>query len=331
MKRRLLVFVCATAMVLLTAGAVLAQDQKMPETKTQTTTTVAQTTTIQNPDGSWTVIEYPVDKEVVVDLTPTTVIPGATGIAHIKRVGDSTTINVDLKGLTGDTTTLNLYAVDSAGKVSLLGPITATNGVASVTTMTPLNRFMLLLSPEANLSTIVPETRVILRSAVPNGYAVVPLASSGERDGAAVGERVAATTTPNPTPAYTAPLLGIGGFRRGTDTEMKINFSGALTGTRANVSLEPRNDGPTTIVMRFHEMKDAPAGKVLVLWAVSTDNKLVRLGQVVNTGKRNEAEIQTETSLPDFGLFVTLENAGTTAGAGEGSTPTGEIVGTISK
>jgi hypothetical protein len=166
---------------------------------------------------------------------------------------------------------------------------------------------------------------------VPTGYAVVPLASSGEHDGAAVGEKVAATSTAGATPSYSAPLLGIGGFRRGTDTEMKINFAGALTGSRANVSLEPRKDGPTTIKMRFHELKDAPAAKVLVLWAISPENKLVRLGQVVNTGQRNEAAIQTETSLPDFGLFVTLEDAGAATGTGEGSTPTGEIVGTIIK
>ena len=38
-------------------------------------------------------------------------------------------------------------------------------------------------------------------------------------------------------------------------------------------------------------------------------------------GQRNEAQIQTETSLQDFGLLITLEN--------EPMTPTGEVVGTI--
>jgi anti-sigma-K factor RskA len=118
-------------------------------------------------------------------------------------------------------------------------------------------------------------------------------------------------------------MLGIPGFRRGTDTEMKINFSGEMTGARANVFLEPRKDGPTTIKMRFHELKEAPAGRVYVLWAVSPDNKFVRLGQIVNTGQRNEAQIQTETALQDFGLFITLEE--------EASTPTGTVVGTVIK
>jgi hypothetical protein len=296
-----------------------------------TTATVTQTTTVQNPDDSWTVIEYPVDKEVVVDLTPTTVIPSAAGTARVKRIGSNTSINLDLKGLTGDLTSFNLYAVDPVGKVTLLGPVTTTNGLATVTTSTPLNRFMLFLSPDANVTTIAPETRVVLRSAVPSGYAIVPLASSGDRDGAAVGENVSATTTAGTSPAYSAPLLGIPGFQRGEDTEIKIDFLGAMTGSRANLIVMPRKDGPTTIRMRFHEMKDSPAGKVMVLWAVSPENKLIRLGQVVNTGKRNEAEIKTESSLSDFGLFVTLEDAGSVHGTGEGSTPTGEVVGTILK
>jgi hypothetical protein len=118
-------------------------------------------------------------------------------------------------------------------------------------------------------------------------------------------------------------MLGIPGFRRGTDTEMKINLSGAMTGSRANVFLEPRKDGPTTIKMRFHELKDAPAGKVYAVWAVSPDNKFVKLGQIVNTGQRNEAQIQTETALSDFGLFITMED--------EVSVPTGMVVGTVVK
>jgi hypothetical protein len=76
--------------------------------------------------------------------------------------------------------------------------------------------------------------------------------------------------------------------------------------------------------MRFHELKEAPAGKVFVLWAVSPDNKFVKLGQIVNTGKRNEAEIQAETTIPDFGLLVTMEDA-----TGIGERPIGVRVGDI--
>jgi len=316
MSKRLLSIAGAVLLSLAAASLTFAQQPT-------TTTTTTQTTAVQNADGSWTVVEYPVGKEVMVDLTPTTIIPGAGGHARIMRTADGTTINLDLRGLTGDANSYNLYAVEPSGNVTLLGPVTANNGAATYTTTTPLNRFMLVLSPDANLTSYNPTTNVVLRSAVPNGFAVVPVASSGERDGAAIGERVSATSTGGATPAYSAPLLGIPGFRRGTDTEMKINFAGALTGSRANVFIEPRKDGPTTIKMRFHELKDAPGGKVYAVWAVSPDNKFVKLGQIVNTGQRNEAQIQTETALPDFGLFITLED--------EATTPSGVMVGTVIK
>lgn len=316
MSRRLLSIAGAIALFLSVAGLAHAQDN-------MTTNTQTQTTAVQNADGTWTVIEYPVDKEVLVNLTATNDFPGATGTARIHRMADRTLINLDLKGVTGDVNNFNLYAVDPTGHATLLAPVSISNGTATISTTTPLDRFMLLLSPESNLATVSPETRVVFRSAVPEGFAVVPLSSHGERDGAPVGERVSATSTSGATPGYGAPLLGIPGFRRGTDTEMKIKFNGALTGSRANVYLEPRKDGPTTIKMRFHELKDAPAGQVYVVWAVSPDNKYQRLGQIVNTGQRNEAQIQSETQFMDFGLFLTLEN--------ESASPNGVIVGTVEK
>ena len=286
------------------------------------TTTMQTTTATQNADGSWTVIEYPADKEVIVDLMPGATLQGAKGVAKIKRMADHTMVNLDLSGITGTADNFNLYAVDSMGKVSMIGPVTVNNGVATQTFTTPLNKFMLVLSPEANLTTMAETTPVLFRSAVPQGMAVVPLMSSGERDGAAVGERVAATTTANPTSAYRAPLLGIPNWRKGTDTHMRINFAGEMTGSRANVFIEPRKDGATTIKMRFHELKDAPAGKRYVLWAVGADNSYHRLGQVINTGQRNEAQIQTETALTDFGLFITTEDA-------NDAPPTGSVIGTV--
>ncbi len=96
---------------------------------------------------------------------------------------------------------------------------------------------------------------------------------------------------------------------------MKVNFSGALTGARANVFIEPRKDGPTEVRLSFHELTEAPAGKVYVVWAVSPDNKYVKLGQIVNAPGRNEAEVRSETALRDFGLLVTMEDqAGMPAG-----------------
>ncbi len=313
MSKRLFSFMGVIVLALATVVTAAAQDTK--------------TTLVQNSDGTWTVVEYPVDKEVIVNLTPTSAFPGAVGVAKIRRAGDVTSINLDLKGITGDAKAFNLYAVDPSGHATLISPVSLTNGSGTVTTSTPLNRFMLVLSPEANLAAIAPETAVVFRSAVPEGFAVIPLASSGAHDGAVVGEKVAAVTTPVTTPGYNAPLLGIPGFKRGSDTEMKIDFTGPLTGSRVNVYLVPRKDGPTEIRMRFHEMKDAPAGQSYVVWAVSPDNKFQRIGQVVNTGQRNEAQIQTETPFPDFGLFITTESADGT----DISSPHGVIVGTVVK
>ena len=119
-------------------------------------------------------------------------------------------------------------------------------------------------------------------------------------------------------------MLNIPAYKSGDDTKIKVDFSGALTGARANVFITPRKDGPTEVKMRFHELKDAPAGQTFVLWAVSSDQQFVKLGQVVNTPGRNEAEIKSETTLPDFGLLVTMENA-----TAIGAMPVGPRIGLI--
>ena len=303
MSRRLLYLAGCCAVVAALASVSFAQT---------TTVTTTQTQAVQNPDGTWTVIQYPVDKEVVVDFTPGKTFATAHGRAKIKRLSDNTSIALDLSGLPADATGLNLYAVDPSGKVTMLGPVTISNGVATQTYTTPMDRFMLVLSPEADLTTYAPDTAYAFRSSVPAGFAVVPLASN------ASGEKVAATTTAGATTAYTAPMLGISSFKRGSDTVIKTRLAGALTGARVNFTITPRKDGPTEVVARFHQLKNAPAGQAYVLWAVSPDNKYTKLGQVVNTGERNEAEIKSETTLADFGLLVTLQP--------EGDTPAGDLV-----
>jgi len=121
---------------------------------------------------------------------------------------------------------------------------------------------------------------------------------------------------------YTAPLLNIPAYKKGDDTKIKVDFTGAMTGARANVFITPRKDGPTEVNMRFHDLKEAPAGQKFIVWAVSPDMKFIKLGEILNTGSRNEAEIKSEVALPDFGLIVTMEGA-------EGDTPIGPAVGTI--
>ncbi|HEX7174633.1 MAG TPA: hypothetical protein VF240_05055 [Pyrinomonadaceae bacterium] len=328
MCKRLLNTACAVALVFAAAAAVNAQDTPKPTTtdtqKPTTTTTVTTQTTqaVQNADGTWTVIEYPANKEVVVDLTPgLNMTAGATGRAKVHRMADHTMLHLDLSGVTG-VEALNLYAVDPAGRPTLLGPLTIHNGTVSQDFRTPLDKFMLVLSPEASLTTMADNTPVLFRSAVPQGFAVVPTASRDREDGAVVGEKVSAVSTSGGTSAYSVPMLNVPGMKRGDDSEIKVNLTGALTGSRVNFKIEPRKDGPVSVTARFHELKESPAGQVFVLWAVSPDNKFTKLGQVVNTGRRNEAEIKSETTLTDFGLLITLE-------APEATTPAGAVVGTI--
>lgn len=309
----------AGGIVLSFAGLAVAQDTS-PQTTTTTTTTVKQA--VQNPDGTYSIIEYPVGKEVVVNLTPTGTLNGATGTATVLRAANGSTIKFNLTGLPGDLSTVNAYAISPNGRVTLLGPVTVNNGIATQTFNSPLDKFMLVLSPEANLSSYGPDTNYLFRSAVPQGLAIVPYAQSGPKNGAPVGDRVAATTTAGATPTYNVPMLGIPNFRRGTDTHLRVHFP-TLADSRANIFLEPRKDGPTQIKLRFHSLKRVPANTRLVLWAVGPDQSFVRLGQVVNTGNRNEAQIQTETNLKDFGLLVTMEDADSAP------QPSGQIYATV--
>jgi hypothetical protein len=313
MSKQLLSVLAAVTLTLTLAAIALAQ-----------TTTTTVTKTVQNPDGTYTIIEYPAKKEVTLNLTPVG-IAGAKGVATILRDDDGTRIKLNLTNVPADVSGLTLYAVDDKGTITALGPIEVANGTGTFTSTTPLTKFMLVASPEAALTAYDANTKVFFRSAVPEGFTVIPLTSS------ASGEKVSATTAPTGTtvvtPAgtattYTAPMLGIPGFKKGDDTKIKIDFAGALTGARANVFITPRKDGPTEVNMRFHDLKEAPSGQRFILWAVSPDNQFVKLGEVVNVKGRNEAEIKSETTLQDFGLVITMESV-------EGAVPAGPAVAHI--
>ncbi len=269
------------------------------ETVTKTTTTTKKEM-VQNPDGSWTVIEYPVNKEVVVQLMPQGTFKG-TGTAHILRSATDTAVNLDLTGMPADTSKVYAYAVAPSGAVSLLGPIDVANGVATTSFNTPLNQFMLVLSPTENLSTFDTNTAVSFRSALPTGYAVVPRGAT-----TVTGDKQVATAAPTSS-AYDVPMLNVPSFG-GKTTEIRINFGGELAGLKGKAYIDPGKAGATQIKMRFDDMKMAPKDKRFVLWASSADGKYTKLGQVVNTGNRQESEIRSETSMQDFGLLVTLED-----------------------
>jgi len=281
------------------------------------TTTVTKTQTVQNPDGTYTIIEYPVGKETIVTLNPVG-ITGATGTATILRAADGTTIRVNLASLPTDLTALNLYAVDPTGAVSLLGPIEVANGVGTFTATTPLNRFMLFTAADGTLTAYDTNTKVFFRSAVPQGFTVIPLSG-------AAGDKVAAVV--EPTSDYTVPMLGMATFKKGDDTKLKLDFSGPLEGARANVFIDHKKANLTEVRMRFHELKDAPSGQAYTLWAVSPDNQFQRLGTVVNLKGKNEAEIKSTVAFNDFGLLLTTEDL---TASGTIIKPVGSRVGVIS-
>jgi hypothetical protein len=253
MSKKAVTFLAGAILVL--SSAALAFGQTTTTTVTQTPTTVTKTT--QWPDGTFTVVEYPLKREVKVMLNPVT-LTTAKGIATILRDDDGTRVILNLSNVPADVTAVNLYAVDHMGAVTSLGPVAITNGVGTFNATTPLTKFMLIAAPDAALAAYDPTTKVFFRSAVPEGCAVIPHTTFP------TDERVAATGAAVTTPAhaYTVPMLNIPAYEKGDNTKIKVKFSGALTGARANVFITPRKRGATKVKMRFHELKDAPAGKV---------------------------------------------------------------------
>jgi hypothetical protein len=282
-------------------GFAIAQDTT---TKTTTTTTTSKKEVVQNPDGSYTVIEYPVDKEVTVELTPVGV-QGAKGWARVMRKADGTTVALDLSGLPADSKNYYVYAVDPAGTVTLLGPAAINNGMSKTTFTTPMNRFMLVLSPNEGLTSVAADTPLVFRSSIPTGYAVVPAAITSADQNKQVAVSTGVTST------YEVPMLNVPSFAK--TAEIRINFTGDLAGLKGKAYVDPTKNGVTKVKMRFDDMKMAPKEKRYVLWAASPDGKYTKLGQVINTGNRQESEIRSETALADFGLFVTVEDADVTA------------------
>ena len=344
--------------------------------QTTTTTTPTKIQAIQNSDGTYTIVEYPVGKETTVTLTPVG-LNGATGTATILRAADATNVTLKLASLPAEVTAMSLYAIDPNGKVTLLGPVQIASGAGTFTTSTPLTKFMLVASPDDALTAYNDSTTIFFRSAVPAGLTVIPITN-------AVGETVAAVAVPAtpavvmpatpavvtpatpavvtpatpavvtpatpvvepatpavvattdatmPTTAviptdYTVSMLGIPTFKKGDDTKLKVNFTGAMEGARANIFIEPHKKGKITeVLMRFHDLKEAPKGTAYILWAITPDGQFTQLGQIVNVKGRNEAEIKSEVPFDDFGLLLTTEDLGGTKGTIV--KPSGQRVGVI--
>ena len=357
------------AVALLIISSAVSVAAQTTTTVTQTPTTV--TKTVQNADGTYTVIEYPLGKEVQLTLTPVS-LTQSKAVGTILRDDTGTKVMLNLTDVPAEISAINVYAVDDAGVVTSLGPVVLANGAGKFTATTPLSKFMLIAAPEESLTAYDPNAKIYFRSAVPKGFTVIPRTTAA----VAVITPTAVTTTPTavttiptvatitptvttaptaviptvvtttPTVVTTAPtavtastavittpvgetvsaiaspvthattevavpMLNIPAFKKGDDTKLKVDFTGVMSGARANVFIEPQHEGKATSVkMRFHELKDAPKGQAYLLWAVSPDLQFVKLGQIVNIKDRNEAEINAQTTLADFGLLITMEDVG---------------------
>lgn len=292
MKRSLMKFGCA---------AVLSMSTAFVTANAQDTTSKQ---VVVNPDGSYSVIEYPVGKEVMVSLLPGTAVAGSKGNARIVRSADGTKVYLDVSGAPATASNYYVYAVDPSGTPSMLGQLPFSNGVGSAEFTTPMNQFMLVLSPTEGMTTYDPAT-VVYRSDVPSGYSIIP------RRTAVVSTTTTTTTTTSPVATgYEVPLLNVSTFGD-TEKEVELKFGGDLRGLDAKAYID-REKGTTKVKMRFGDMKKVPMAKRFVLWTSSPDGKYTKLGQVVNSGGRDEAEIRSETALTDFGLFLTVEDADVT-------------------
>jgi len=261
---------------------------------------------VLNSDGSYSVIEYPTGKDVTVRLVPSSGIT-STGTAHVMRMADGTKVVFDVSGAPADWSKVYAYAVDPVGTATLLGPITFSDGVGKAEFTTPGNQFMLVLSPTEGMTTYDPAGTYVFRSEVPAGYKIIPrrTVTKVSVSNAGGADTAVTTTTTTSTSTYEVPLLGIPKYKDKT-SEVKVKFGGDMSDLEAKAYLK-NVGGKTHIKLKFDDMQKLPMNKRFVLWT-SGPNGYTKIGQVIHAGKKDTAEIQGDTDLSDFGLFLTVED-----------------------
>jgi hypothetical protein len=277
-------------------------------------------------DDSWTVIEYPEGQEVAVELKAGASMPEAKASARVMRSGGETAVNLDVSGATGSEATHQVYIVDSLGNATLLGTLTIADGAGTLSAKTALSKFMIVVSPESDLTAIGPETKISLRSAVPEGFAVIPREAKTETANVEPTVNVEPTTINVETPAqpgppeYDVPLLDIASLKRGGN--MRVKLSSGFENGKASAVVKPQKNGPTQITIRLTKLKDAPEGTQYILWQVAADKSYTQLGHLAPAARNGEFFVNAETSASDFGLLITFENANATQ-------PAGSLVATV--
>src|SRR5437763_15842680 len=98
MSKRLIAFLGTTLLLFALTAAAVGQVRTTTGTK------------VQNPDGTYTIVEYPVGKETAGALNPVGI--NATGTATILRKAGGTPIRPKLTSVPAGVAGLNPYAVD---------------------------------------------------------------------------------------------------------------------------------------------------------------------------------------------------------------------------
>lgn len=96
---------------------------------------------------------------------------------------------------------------------------------------------------------------------------------------------------------------------------LQISFgqTDECNGVMANITIEGCGKGTLLIKVGLTCLDRLPQQKRLVLWALPPAGRLIKLGQIVNSGHRTDAVIRAEISLARFELLATLEDAETLA------------------
>jgi hypothetical protein len=281
-----------------------------------------------NQDDAWTVIEYPEGQEVAVELKAGASMPEAKASARVMRSGSETTVNLDVSGATGSETNHQVYIVDSLGNATLLGTLTITDGAGTLSGKTALSKFMIVVSPEDSLTAIGADTKVSFRSAVPEGFAIVPREPKNEvvtvEPPSSSVEPSTGNEEPQPTqPAvveYDVPLIDLASLKRGS--KLKVKLSSGFENAKATAVISPQKNGPTQIRIQFTNLKEIPEGTQYILWQVEQDNSYTPLGHLTATAKKGDLLVNADTSATNFGLLITFENA-------DASRPAGSMVATV--
>lgn len=161
---------------------------------------------------------------------------------------------MDVSSVRGDASSYQVYVVDALGNATLLGMLSISDNSGSLTTDTPLSKFMIVISSESDLTTIDSETKVTL----PSGFNMAAKEGIPDEKMPSPPEPVASNSqmekTADETSDYDVPLLDIGSMRRGADTSMRTVFSASYEDRYASVIVRLQKKGPTQVKLRLERI-----------------------------------------------------------------------------